>query len=289
MDLYREYNRLRKNLLQSARYHNIPVVGLPTARNLGHNVTISDIKQIQTKRESLKIISKTTSKYSTPKVTIGSIPKSKPKSTKTSKPKSIKTTKTKKEKAPKSYANIYKKFGSRYVAVSGSHIVDTQTGTEIASTLDPNADEVVGLYLHSTYGKDKYKKSEAKNVYEFELFKIQLQNRIDLAFEDYNSRDYKRRGASLEALETLQTLVNKMNNEDLGKAYLRYKKYSSEIKNYLDDALYYTTSDSHARALMIVTELLDNDDFSKSANKIIAELEADYTLVYNDEGKFLGE
>lgn len=275
MDLYREYNRLRKNLLQSARYHNIPVVGLPTARNLGHNVTISDIKQIQTKRESLKVISKTTSKYSAPKVTIGSIPKSKPKSTKTSKPKSPKAPKLKKEKSQKSYANIYKKFGSRYTAVSGTHIVDTSTGMEIASTLDPNADEIVGGYLHELYGKDKYKRSESETnkLYEFEMFKIYLQNKVDMAFADYTSRDYKRRGASLEGLETINALIDKLNKQDLETAFKKFQLYSDEIKNYLDDALYYTTSDSHARALSIITALLDNDDFSKSANEIIANID----------------
>lgn len=263
MDLYREYNRIRRNILRIAKRHGIEISSMPTARQLGRNIKMSDVKTIKSQHQSIKTITAKKPKYK-PISTKISIPKkaenkaekkdvkSKVKTAKTPKPKSIT-----KPKQQKSYSNIYKKFGSRYVAIANNGmIIDIKKGVEIVSPLDENASEIVGKYLHDTYGAEKYKKVST-SISELEMFKIYVQNRIDASMADYLSRDYKRRGSSQDGVFTIQAALDKMKNEDLATAKKRFDLYSSEIKNYLDDALWYTSPEGdHDRALAIVCELL---------------------------------
>lgn len=286
MDLYHEYNRLRKNLLQSIRRRGLKMPSIPTAKQLNKNIEASDIQSIKTQRQSYNL------KTSTPKpksISLKSVnvpstgPPQKAKSQKSIKSKVTKSIekqpKITKEKKLKSYAKIYKKYGARYTAVTEQgYIIDRQTGTEITTADNPMADEIIGSYLHNMYGGEKYKKPKGTNnpVYEFELFKAYLQERITAAFNDYNSHEYSRRGGAIYAIEHLQDKLDALSEEDTRAAMIRFEKYGDEIKNYLDVALYYTKIDNdHYRALSIVSELLsipispDLQDELPSAETII--------------------
>lgn len=265
MDLYREYNRIRRNILRIAKRHGIEVLSLPTARQLNKKITLSDVKTITSQHQSIKAITAKKPK-DTPLTKISSHKirkrkvEQKTKKSKIKKYAKIRTknlNKPKVEKKEKTYAGIYKKFGARYTAVANNGmIIDTRKGIEITSPLEPNADEIVGKYLHDTYGSEKYKKPSS-SISELEMFKIYIQNRIDASMADYLSRDYKRRGSSQDGVFSVQAALDKMKNEDIATAKKRFDLYSSEIKNYLDDALWYTTADGdHDRALAIVCELL---------------------------------
>ena len=264
---------------------------IPTARQLHKNIEISDIQTIQTQRQSYNL------KMSIPKtksISLKSIkvplsePSQKVKSQKSIKSKVTKSVekqpKIKKEKKLKSYSNIYKKYGARYTTVtSQGYIIDKKTGTEITTANNPMADEIIGSYLHNMYGGEKYKKEKGSGnpVYEFELFKIYLQGRITAAFDDYNSRDYSRRGGAYNAIKHLQEKVKALSEEDTRAAMIRFEKYGDEIKNYLDVALYYTTIDNdHYRALSIVSELLS----IPISPELQDELPSPETIIENSDG-----
>jgi len=271
MDLYKEYNRIRRNLMRQAKYHNINITKIPTAKQLisqtgKSNITKSDIKTISTQKQSLQAIVKTKPK----KVSPISVQTFRPKSKKIKKPPVEKPKKSKKTKLATpakrgkkpNYENYYKRYGTQYTQVTTQGmVIDRFTGDIIGSALF-SSNEELGKYLYETYRDKKTKRMRNpegyninKAVRELEMFKYYIQNRIDSAFADYNRGG---KGASYFGIDTVQKALDSFNKEDWKDAYERYEKYGDIAKEYLDQALYYTSQLSdHARAIVVMCGVLD--------------------------------
>lgn len=266
MNLYNEYNRIRKNMLQNARRHNLPKPSIPTAKQLGRRIKISDIHSInRQKRQQLKLISKYTSTSIGTKIKVPSakIPKSQAKKSNF--------------KIPKSPSEAYEKYGSRFIKVdSNGNVVDRKNNKVITTTLFATKD-VMGNYILERINEGDYRLEEEVSLpTEIELLKEYLIQRIQQAFDEIQSEHrtstyYQFGGGSKVAIDELTDAVNNLNANDLiqaiqnmtpekaQQAMERFNSYTDEIRNYIDIALFYTseyTEGEHTRALDYILDML---------------------------------
>lgn len=289
MDLYKEYNRIRRNLMRQAKYHNISITKIPTAKQLisqtgKSKISKSDIKSISTQKQSLQIIVK-----SKPKTSNISVKEFKPSSKMGKKPKIIKEPKKYKKPKPKkpstgkrgrtpNYYNYYQKYGSTYTEVTSTGmLIDKMTGEEIAPSLFASGEEI-GKYIYEKY-RDKqkrkmilpYKHGIDAAVSEYELFVKSIQDKIDEAFDYYQSYSRNRSDLSKFGMDVVQKALDKFKEQDWQQAYKRYEEKNYMLRQYLDQALYYTNEISdHARAIVMVLKILDLNvedfDFDEAEN-----------------------
>lgn len=266
MDFYKEYNRVRKNMMARARRRGISLVNIPTAKQLSAslNKTIgkAELNKIKKRSKTLdKLIIKSTksrrlpSTYDTPSQTSRrhyGAPS----------PSSIKRHKstTTPPETIEQYKEVYDKYGTDFLSQTiEGRIIDKITGDDIASSLDATPEElgkhIVDNYYDSESDDIKLPSSySSDNVYELQMFFAFIQDRVNSAFNDYLSRS--RSDVSLQGISLMQELLSTTKTEDLATALARYEMCSDEIKTYLDDVLHYTPiSDDHYRAMEIVADL----------------------------------
>ena len=309
MDSYKEYNRLRKNLLQRAKYHNIKLLNIPTARYIAVNGKVPKKYVEKLARESKRLEREAKSPTRIRVQTLREPHKkanlSRPSTSKTSTPKSTieqydnvyyydgeevdYQTWTNKTSARK--VKLYKEHGSEFIATTmEGRLIDKYTGDDLGSALDTDS-ETLGNYLEIHYWSDADNtlvppsSHNIMPISESVMFFSFIQQRIDIAFNDYlNRSNGGRKGASLDGIHQIQSALNSMKAEDIAKAVERYNAYSDEIKNYLDDALYYTSiQDDHYRALEIIMDLMLSPVEAASAKEIIANHSEE--LIYAESGE----
>lgn len=319
MDSYKEYNRLRKNLLQRARYHNIKNLNIPTARQIAVKGKVTK-KQFETLSKESRRLSKevkATKIISSVRVATlrqphkkADIPQSKRKTKSTTLPKTTFEVSSAnnyeydeneyyyneareeriRDVAKNYYIDIYKKYGSQFTSVTTEgRIIDLYTGEDLGSALTADAREL-GKYIDTYYySTDENKITPPKThtalpLSESVMFYSFIQQRIDIAFNDYlNRSNGGRKGSSLDGIHQIQSALNSMKAEDLTSAIERYNAYSDEIKNYLDDALYYTSiQDDHYRALEIIMDLMLSPVEAATAKEIIANHSEE--LIFSESG-----
>lgn len=293
MDTFNEYNRIRRNLMQSARRHDIKIKKIPTAREIKLSGKPINKQYEKLNKEYARVVNLIANKTSK---------KNKSK-------KQVAKPKTPASKAPDMYlydgdyiphqesivktqkSKLYKEKGSEFIAISlEGRVVDKFTGQDLGSALDADS-EYLGGYLESKYWSDientivPPKSYDPTPISESVMFFSFIQQRIDLAFNDYlNRSNGGRKGASLDGIHQIQSALNSMKAEDIAKAVERYNAYSDEIKNYLDDALYYTSiQDDHYRALEIIMDLMLSPVEAASAKEIIANHSEE--LIYAEPGE----
>lgn len=277
MDLYKEYNRIRRNLMRQAKYHNIGITKIPTAKQLlsqtgKSKISKSDIKVISTQKQSLHTIIKSTPKVKNKiSVTTFRTPKIKP-----NKPKEVKEPKPRKSRAKSNpskrgkkpnYEKYYSKYGTTYTkTTSEGLVIDRFTGEEIGYSLFATKEEI-GKYIYDKY-RDKNKRKMTspldydvnKAASEYELFVKHVQDRVTQAFEYYEEYSKGRKDISKFGIETIQKALTEFKKRDWQEAYKRYDEMGTMLKQYLDQALYYTNEISdHARAIVTVLKILDLD------------------------------
>lgn len=309
MDSYKEYNRLRKNLLQRARYHNIKLLNIPTAKHIAVNGKVPKKYVEKLARESERLKREAKSSIRIRVQTLREPHKkailSRPSTSKISTPKS--TTEqydsgyyyngeevdyqTWANKTSERKVKLYKEHGSEFIATTmEGRLIDKYTGDDLGSALDTDS-ETLGNYLETHYWSDADNTlvpPSSHNIMplsESVMFFSFIQQRIDIAFNDYlNRSNGGRKGASLDGIHQIQSALNSMKAEDIAKAVERYNAYSDEIKNYLDDALYYTSiQDDHYRALEIIMDLMLSPVEAASAKEIIANHSEE--LIYAEPGE----
>lgn len=238
-DLYKEYNRIRKQILMQARYYKIEKPNFPTAKQLGREVQKSDIQILSTTRklyiEPIKLARKAT------RITKQNIV--------------FNEEKPKKKRLTNKQA--YKKYSSRFTAINQDGIViDKITGAELGYASELTAEEI-GKYIKSRYESTSYQRpmlsEETEEVFELAAFKQEIQNRINAAAQDMMTGKH----GSQRGIDAIQTALNKFDDADWKKAYSQYKSLVDEIRQSLDEALYYAKSEQdHLRAIQVATDLL---------------------------------
>lgn len=295
MDTFNEYNRIRRNLMQSAHRYDIKIKKLPTARQIKLSGKPINKQYEKLNKEYARVVNLIANKASKKN-------KTKRQTTKT---------KTQISKAPDMYlyngeevdyqtwanktserkVKLYKEHGSEFIATTmEGRLIDKYTGDDLGSALDTDS-ETLGNYLETHYWSDADNTlvpPSSHNIMplsESVMFFSFIQQRIDIAFNDYlNRSNGGRKGASLDGIHQIQSALNSMKAEDIAKAVERYNAYSDEIKNYLDDALYYTSiQDDHYRALEIIMDLMLSPVEAASAKEIIANHSEE--LIYAEPGE----
>lgn len=284
MDLYKEYNRIRRNLMRQAKYHNISITKIPTAKQLisqnsQSKITKSNIKTLTTQKQSLQTIIKSTLKTKIKDIKIKTtVPKPKeakvPRKSKTKKSKSTGGVRGRKP----DYEKYYKKYGTAYTEVTSTgEIIDRYTGEEITNALFASSEEI-GKYIYDKYRDKKKRKMISPSKYdindavsEYELFVKGIQDKIDEVFDYYQSYSRNRSDLSKFGMDVVQKALDKFKEQDWVKAYERYEQSGTMLKQYLDQALYYTNEISdHARAIVMVLKILDLNvedfDFDEAEN-----------------------
>lgn len=266
MNLYNEYNRIRKNMLQNARRHNLPKPSIPTAKQLGRRIKISDIHSInRQKRQQLKLISKQSSTSIVTKIKVPSakIPKSSAKKSNFS--------------IPRTSIEAFDKYATRFTATDqDGNVINKKTGEVIASSVFATK-EVVGQHILDNFTEEDFKLDDNVSIpTEIELLKQYLEQRVRQAHEEIQSQHrtsiyYQFGGGSKVARDELTDAIenfdakpileaiSKMGEKEAQEAMKRFYSYTDEIRNYIDIALFYTsdyTEGEHARALDYILDML---------------------------------
>ena len=312
IDWFKEYNRIRRNMLQQSRRHNIEPPKILTATQLqkqsGKKISKSDVVNIEKRRADYHtVIQAVDTKHTKSTIKLNYIPKksspfkppttvkkkkspaakssSKPKKTKSSKPKTQATptvqTVSRQETEEKDYKDIYAKYGSEFTVVTNTgDIVDRFTGEVLGvSQYSEFAAEDIGKYLDEKYGGDNnfespYDKAKG-NVSQLDAFVDYIQARVDKAIEDSDLGLHGSRQAAKNIQDALNEFDRKMNDkenhEGLVRAAERYDKFETQIKEYLDEAIYYAEngkdeSSRHLIALAKIMDLLDLDFDTSNLN-----------------------
>lgn len=267
MDLYNEYNRIRKSLLQSARYRNLPTPSIPTAKQLGRKIRVSDIKKLSKQRISITSVkkSKTISTKSI-KVPTAKIPKSSAKKSNFRTPN------------PMSNLDYFETYNTKVLATTTEGKIINKKTNEVITTVDFATKEGLGEYIKNNFTEEDFKLNDVSLPTEIELLKQYLSQRVQQAFDEHagghRSAIYYQFGGGSEsagkqiedavkALDATKILaqINKMDDKQAQKAKKTFESYKDEIRNYIDIALFYTSDDDgdHVRALDYILELLGFD------------------------------
>ena len=296
MDYYSEYNRIRRNLIRQAKYHNIKITHIPTARQLlketgKKEITKANLKTISVQKQSFKkLITPKNTKIKIPNI---KIPKVKnPKKENKSITKYANSSSAKRGRKPN-----YKKYASRYGTVftktsSEGYTVDKFNG-EVLGYSGTVTDEELGKYIYDNYRDEKTKKvnlpeqyKSPKKIHEIEYFKYDIQQRINSAFADLQAGG---KGASGFGIEVIQNKIDEFSPSDWLDAYDRFSHMSSIVQQYIDEALYYTEQVSdHTRAIVIISNILDIDvnDFNiEEAENSFYDYESTVAGFYFKNGK----
>ena len=282
MDLFNEYNRIRKNILQQGRYYGIKLT-IPTAKQLSTPITESTISQLKSINVQSKISSlpeakvkrykstyyKKSSKSPSPKkrtkvAKIGEelVPKRTPSSAPTIPTKSA----LKQDDVERLTAEeIYKQYGTNFLKYQDGEWLDIKSGEYIGIS-NPNIPiEFLGRII-----EDKY-----PNYKEIADKQIEIDSDLELADELQMFKDYietrlreavsNRKEESDEGIELVQRLIDELSVEDVKNAKERFDYLQDEIKNYLDVTIYYADEMTHDRALDTVEYLFD---FTQSLSEV---------------------
>ena len=258
------YMRQRKNLMQKARYYNVKLPHVATARELDRKIQKSDIKTLANLEKSyinpIKISRATTRNE-------------------------IRIESQKLQNLTNE--QIAKKYSSRFTKVLARHdgtsvLIDKFTNEELgyAGIIDR---EELGQYLRDKYGKTAYttpgsrEGNPVEDVMILESFRAEIQQRINAAVRDMATGQH----GSAVAIDKIQKMLNKFGKKDWENAYFKYENYVDEIRNYLDEALYYSEDEqSHLRAINILEDLLGTDktdiDFDAADYSVGLDDFADY-------------
>lgn len=289
IDWFKEYNRIRKNLFQQSRRHNIEPPKILTAKQLqkqsGKLITRVDVENLERKRVDYQsVLQAVDARHTKSTIKLKYIaPKAKPvKVNKPSKKKSSSKTRTVKSvKGEKDYTDIYKQYSSEFTVVTNTgDIVDRFTGEVLGvSQYSDFAAEDIGRYIDEKYGGDNnfespYDKAK-EDVSQLDAFVDYIQARVDKAIEDSDLGLHGSRQAAKNIQDMLNEFEKKMNDkenhEGLVRAAERYNKFETEIKEYLDEAIYYAEngrdeSSRHLIALAKIMDLLDLDFDTSNLN-----------------------
>ena len=245
-DLYKEYNKVRKQILMQARYYNIEKPVFPTAKQLGREVQSSDIQILKTTKQlyiqPIKMARK-----------VARIPK-------TNINLNIKVPKKRKISAKQAY----KRYGTRFTAIDQEgNVIDKISGEKLghASTI---TEEEIGKHIKSEYESTGYERprinEETAEVLELEMFKKEIEARLSAAAQDmlYGLHGSQKGVDEITtAFQQFKELLESQDEEDLKAAYEQYRNMVDEIRQALDEALYYSQSEQdHLRAIRIATDLL---------------------------------
>ena len=238
-DLYKEYNRLRKQINEQVRYYGLDKLNLPTAKGLKRQVQQTDIKVLQITRDMYMQPIKLQRRME-------KIKKSE-----------FKFNEEKKPRRKLSPMEAYKKYSSRFIGISqDGKIIDKVANKELGY-IDMMSAEEIGEYIKSNYESTKYERpitgTEVEDVFELENFKLEIQARINDAARDMS---YGQHG-SQQGIDRIQAALNRFSKSDWEKAFAQYQNYVEEIRQALDQALYYSKSEEeHLRAIDIAVDLL---------------------------------
>ena len=237
------YMRQRKNLMQKARYYDVKLPHIATARELDRKIQKSDIKTLSNLEKSY----------------INPIRVSRAATRNEIRVESQKLQNLTNEQ-------IAKKYSSRFTKVLPKHdgtsvLIDKFTNEELGYSGYISREEL-GEYLRSKYGKTAYTVPGARqgnpveDVMILEAFKTEIQSRINAAAHDMATGQH----GSAAGIEKIQKLLDNFGKQDWENAYFKYENYVDEIRNYLDEALYYSEDEqSHLRAINILEDLLGAD------------------------------
>ena len=237
------YMRQRKNLMQKARYYDVKLPHIATARELDRKIQKSDIKTLSNLEKSY----------------INPIRVSRAATRNEIRVESQKLQNLTNEQ-------IAKKYSSRFTKVLPKHdgtsvLIDKFTNEELGYSGYISREEL-GEYLRSKYGKTAYtipgarQGNPVEDVMILEAFKTEIQSRINAAAHDMATGQH----GSAAGIEKIQKLLDNFGKQDWENAYFKYENYVDEIRNYLDEALYYSEDEqSHLRAINILEDLLGAD------------------------------
>ena len=238
-DLYKKYNRIRKQIMEQVRYYGIEKPVIPTAKGLGREVQQTDIKILNTTRNF----------YIQPII----LAKQAEKITKNK----FKFNENKKSKRRLSANEVYRKYSSRFIGISqDGKVIDKVSNTELGYATDITSEEI-GAYIKSTYESTNYERpitgTEVEDVFELENFIAEIQARISAAAKDMAWGQH----GSQQGIDAIQNALNKFSKSDWEKAFAQYNNYVEEIRQALDQALYYSKSEEeHLRAINVAVDLL---------------------------------
>lgn len=305
MDYYKEYNRIRKNLLQQARRHGINVVNIPTARQLllqtgKKKILKSQVTSISKQKQSLQTIVKTKPTSKTPAISVKTLraPKSIRKKVTDTKPKSQKKPKTSKPKTSKTTPSQYdksileelKKHTTEITKVDNDGIlIDKFNGTELGyagfTPIEDVAEYMFETYYNTENGSLDLPVHYVEGVSELDSFISDLWDKLTRVQDDIAEGGH---GASRYALETVSKLLTKfekMKEEDWVKSYQMYQLMEEPIKRYIDEALYYIKeATEHGRSIGIIAKLLnmEEEDIENFDLSVLENSEYDVESVYSE-------
>lgn len=237
------YMKERKNLMQRARYYDVKLPHIATAKELNRKIQKSDIKTLSNLEKS----------YINP-IRVS----------RTALRQEIRLESKKLQNLTNE--QIAKKYSSRFTKVLPKHdgtsvLIDKFTNEELGYSGYISREEL-GEYLRSKYGKTAYtvpgtrEGSPVEDVMVLEAFKSEIQSRINAAARDMATGQH----GSAAGIERVQKLLDNFGKKDWENAYFKYENYVDEIRNYLDEALYYSEDEqSHLRAINILQDLLGTD------------------------------
>ena len=237
------YMRQRKNLMQKARYYDIKLPHIATARELDRKIQKSDIKTLSNLEKSYINPIRVSRAATRNEIRIES-----------------------QKLQNLTNEQIAKKYSSRFTKVLPKHdgtsvLIDKFTNEELGYSGYISREEL-GEYLRSKYGKTAYtipgarQGNPVEDVMILEAFKTEIQSRINAAAHDMATGQH----GSAAGIEKIQKLLDNFGKQDWENAYFKYENYVDEIRNYLDEALYYSEDEqSHLRAINILEDLLGAD------------------------------
>lgn len=289
MDLFNEYNRLRKNILQKGRYYGIQL-SIPTARELSTPITESTISQLKSIDIHSRLSTLPSASIKRYKSTYYKKSSKAPKPSKRTRVASIDeplVPKRKEKEIPKSNISplapssnfppesndeerltveeIYKEYGTNFLRYQDGQWYDIKTG-EALGISDPSVSpsflgELIA-HRHPDFreviNKDTSVNSDLDLADELQYFKDYVEDRLREAVAN-------RKEESDEGIELVQRLIDNLSIEDIKGAKERFDFLKDEIKNYLDVTIYYADEMTHDRALDTIDYLFD---FSQSLDEV---------------------
>lgn len=225
--------------MEQVRYYGIEKPVIPTAKGLGREVQQTDIK----------ILNTTKNFYIQPII----LARQAEKITKNK----FKFNENKKSKRRLSANEVYRKYSSRFIGISqDGKVIDKVSNTELGYATDITSEEI-GTYIKSTYESTNYERpttgTEVEDVFELENFIAEIQARISAAAKDMAWGQH----GSQQGIDAIQNALNKFSKSDWEKAFAQYNNYVEEIRQALDQALYYSKSEEeHLRAINVAVDLL---------------------------------